>query len=196
MTFELVLIDEETERVAPETVPHGNRMTPAPVADRARETALLATLSEEAARHQLRVAQEQHREETESSRRHNADFKERLRNEGSPGDMHGRPGPFYQGGVPGWEYLNTETIAYVCGSMAAFAVFARNVVGTAKDWRDLRAGRKIKARLGSREIEIRDGTDLLALIEQERSAPSPSQPQPTRAYALPRDPRRRRPPVR
>jgi hypothetical protein len=56
----------------------------------------------------------------------------------------------YYGGMPGSEFFTVENITYVCGAVAAFAVFVKNILGAAKDWRDLTNSgtRKVIAKLG------------------------------------------------
>lgn len=50
-------------------------------------------------------------------------------------------------------------VTYVFASSGALVIFARNVLGLAKDWRDLSKGRSLKAREKGKEIEINEVID-------------------------------------
>jgi hypothetical protein len=159
MRFELLLIEEEQEYIPPETAGKWS-VYPPPVSNQDRNNVLVSVLDEEARRQGVDIKRETERQEEARSK---------LRRE-----RHARSGrhegPAYYGGMPGQEFLNIETLTYACGSLAAFAVFARNVIGAAKDWRDLRDRRKIKARLDGKDVDVHDGADLLALVEKELAA--------------------------
>ena len=74
------------------------------------------------------------------------------------------------GGMPPEVTQIVEIATYAAGSIAAFTVFVRNVLGSLKDWRDLRDGRKIAVTVGGRKIELKDGDDLLKVIEDHAKA--------------------------
>ncbi|MDP9809335.1 hypothetical protein J2W42_002183 [Rhizobium tibeticum] len=72
------------------------------------------------------------------------------------------------GGPAYWPQDYTELITvvtYAFASAAAFAVFVRNVVGTLKDWRDLRAGRQVKIVIAGQMHEVKDGQDVTELLQ-------------------------------
>lgn len=59
-----------------------------------------------------------------------------------------------------------EIATYACGSTVAFAVFLRNVLGIAKDWRDLKGGRSFKVVLNGKEVTIKEGDDINELVNK------------------------------
>jgi len=153
--FELSLVEVTTYFQPPPTISE-NSLSAFPVEhDPSRSKSLLGAISESALKCGADSKSSFAREETDSSSRHN----ENWHRDHPPSRVE------YYGGMPGQEYITTETITYACASIAAFAVFVRNVLGTAKDWRDLRAGRKVKALVDGREIEVASGDDLLAVVK-------------------------------
>ncbi|QBR71177.1 hypothetical protein CU048_07650 [Beijerinckiaceae bacterium] len=175
MKFELLLVEEQVEHIYPETVAHRYSVTPASVADVEKNETFLKEIKKEAELNNLSIKNNAQRGESETSKQANEDFRKRMHN------PRGYSGPHYFGGMPGHDYISMQTITYAAGSIAAFAIFARNVIGTAKDWRDLRAKRKIKVRLGDKEIEVQDGDDLLALLKEQATEAALQPPQLPRA---------------
>jgi hypothetical protein len=70
----------------------------------------------------------------------------------------------------GWwqDVINTETITYTAATATAFSVFVRNVIGVAKDWRDLHSGRKIIAIWAGKPVMVKEGDDLQELTDKLR----------------------------
>ncbi|TIL42771.1 hypothetical protein [Mesorhizobium sp.] len=64
--------------------------------------------------------------------------------------------------------ISVELLTYGFGSLAALAMFARNVIGALKDWKDLAIYRSVTVRYGSHEIVVFKGDDLEQVISQLR----------------------------
>jgi hypothetical protein len=71
----------------------------------------------------------------------------------------------------GLSFLETKEIAtYAFASAAGLAVFAKNVVGAIKIWRDVRsADRHVKVKIGSEEIEVKPGDDIGEIVKKWES---------------------------
>ena len=161
--FSLSLVDSTTEWIPPPTLSEDRaKIYPPYVSEVEKQKNLLSAIDTSAKTGGLTIKSEVSREETETSRSHNEDFY----------STH-EPKILYHGGAPGHEFINTEIITYFCGSVAAFAVFIRNALGAAKDWRDLRAGRKVVVRYAGKELKIREGADLEEFIGKIEKGPAP-----------------------
>jgi hypothetical protein len=61
-----------------------------------------------------------------------------------------------------------EIGTYASASSAAFAVFLRNVLGTLKDWRDLKGGRSFKVVINGKEVTVKEGDNINELVDKHK----------------------------
>ena len=150
MKYQLQLIETETITSPPPTLECMRPTVYPEPADYERDRALRDQIADAATIHGLEANRER-KTEREAHRQ-------------SIGKSH------HFGGMPPDVTQIVEIATYAAGSIAAFTVFVRNVLGSLKDWRDLRDGRKIAVTVGGRKIELKDGDDLLKVIEDQAKA--------------------------
>jgi hypothetical protein len=67
---------------------------------------------------------------------------------------------------PGDWSTTVSDLMYAFGSIGALAVFARNTIGSLKDWRELTAGREVKLVFRGQQLTVKQGQDISELIRR------------------------------